>query len=80
MDTHRIIHSDGHVQERDTDIRPHLEEPDRNRRGSLLPNDEWDSSMYGTLGMRVASGDQAARYGQRNHRYLRALSQPALFI
>jgi len=31
MDTHRVIDSDGHVQERDTDIRPHLEEPYCNR-------------------------------------------------
>lgn len=53
METERIIDSDGHVQERDSDIRPHLEEPYGNRRGSLLPNDEWDSSMYGKLGMRV---------------------------
>ncbi len=50
MDTYRVIDSDGHVQERDKDIRPHLEEPYCNRRGSLFPNDEWDSSMYGKLG------------------------------
>lgn len=53
METAKIIDSDGHVQERDADIRPHMEEPYCNRRGSLLPNDEWDSSMYGMLGLRV---------------------------
>jgi predicted TIM-barrel fold metal-dependent hydrolase len=54
MATLRVIDSDGHVQERDADIRPHLEEPYCKRRGSLLPGDEWDSSMYGTLGLRVS--------------------------
>ena len=53
MENLKVIDSDGHVQEHDADIRPHMEEPYCKRRGSLLPSDEWDSSMYGTLGMRV---------------------------
>ena len=61
METAKIIDSDGHVQERDTDIRPHLEEPFCDRRGSLLPNDEWDSSMYGKLGMRVSGIEMRLR-------------------
>ena len=53
MEALKVIDSDGHVQEHDADIRPHMEEPYCKRRGSLLPSDEWDSSMYGTLGMKV---------------------------
>jgi len=49
----RIIDSDGHVRDRDMDIRPHMDEPWCKRQGSLLPQDEWDSSMFGTLGMDV---------------------------
>ena len=53
METLKVIDSDGHVQEHDADIRPYMEEPYCKRRGSLLPSDEWDSSMYGMLGMKV---------------------------
>ena len=49
----RIIDADGHVRDRDADIRAHMEEPWSKRQGSLLPTDEWDSSMFGTLGMDV---------------------------
>ena len=49
----KIIDADGHVRDRDSEIRSHLEEPYRRREGSLLPQDEWDSSMYGKLGMNV---------------------------
>jgi hypothetical protein len=53
MEPLRVIDSDGHVQEHDADVRPHMEEPYCKRRGSLLPSDEWDSSMYGALGLKV---------------------------
>ena len=49
----KVIDADGHVRDRDADIRAFMEEPYRRRQGSLLPNDEWDSSMYGKLGMNI---------------------------
>lgn len=49
----RIIDADGHVRDRDANIRAHMEEPFCKRQGSLLPNDEWDSSMFGTMGMDI---------------------------
>ena len=48
-----VIDADGHVRDRDADIRAYMEEPYRRRQGSLLPQDEWDSSMYGKLGMDI---------------------------
>ncbi|MFQ5539683.1 MAG: amidohydrolase family protein [Candidatus Binatia bacterium] len=53
MHDEKIIDADGHVRDRDADIRAHMEEPYCRRKGSLLPNDEWDSSMYGKLGMDI---------------------------
>ena len=53
MHNEKIIDADGHVRDRDADIRAHMEEPYCRRKGSLLPNDEWDSSMYGKLGMDI---------------------------
>lgn len=48
-----VIDADGHVRDRDADIRAFMEEPYCRRQGSLLPQDEWDSSMYGKLGMDI---------------------------
>lgn len=45
-----IIDADGHIVERDKDIRAYLPEPFCNRRGSLLPSDGLDTSMGGVLG------------------------------
>jgi predicted TIM-barrel fold metal-dependent hydrolase len=53
MVTAKIIDADGHVRDRDADIRAFMEEPYSRRQGSLIPNDEWDSSMYGKLGMNI---------------------------
>ncbi|MFQ5683569.1 MAG: amidohydrolase family protein [Candidatus Binatia bacterium] len=47
----KIIDADGHVRDRDADIRAHMEEPYCRRKGALLPSDEWDASMFGTLGL-----------------------------
>ncbi|HEX9453798.1 MAG TPA: amidohydrolase family protein [Candidatus Binatia bacterium] len=44
-----IIDADGHVLDRDADLRKFIAEPYCRRRGSLLPSDVWDSSMYGKL-------------------------------
>lgn len=49
----KVIDADGHVRDRDADIRAFMEEPYCRRQGSLLPNDEWDASMYGKLGMNI---------------------------
>ncbi|SRR5713226_9158272 len=46
----QIIDADGHIVERDKDIRAHLPEPYRNRRGGLFPSDGLDTSMGGLLG------------------------------
>lgn len=54
LESIKVIDADGHVRDRDTDIRKFLEEPYRRRQGPLLPNDVWDSSMYGKLGLRIA--------------------------
>ncbi|MFQ5916776.1 MAG: amidohydrolase family protein [Candidatus Binatia bacterium] len=53
MHDEKVIDADGHVRDRDADIRAHMEEPYCRRKGALLPNDEWDSSMYGKLGMDI---------------------------
>ena len=49
----KIIDADGHVRDRDADIRKFMAEPYSRRQGSLLPNDVWDSSMYGKLGLNI---------------------------
>jgi predicted TIM-barrel fold metal-dependent hydrolase len=50
----KIIDADGHVRDRDSDVRKFMEEPYCRRQGSLLPGDVWDASMYGKLGMDVS--------------------------
>jgi predicted TIM-barrel fold metal-dependent hydrolase len=49
----KVIDADGHVRDRDADVRPFIEDPYCRREGSLVPGDEWDSSMYGKLGMNI---------------------------
>lgn len=46
----KVIDADGHVVERDSDIRAYLPEPFCNRRGALVPADGLDTSMGGRLG------------------------------
>jgi uncharacterized protein len=46
----QIIDADGHIVEREQDIRPRLAEPHNRRRGALLPFDGMDTSMGGRLG------------------------------
>ncbi|TMB74429.1 MAG: hypothetical protein E6J54_02675 [Deltaproteobacteria bacterium] len=53
MQNAKIIDADGHVLDRDTDIRAFMEEPYCRRQGSLLARDKWDASMYGKLGMNI---------------------------
>ena len=53
MNNTSIVDADGHVLDRDTDVRPHMEEPYCKRQGSLLPGDAWDASMHGTMGMDI---------------------------
>jgi predicted TIM-barrel fold metal-dependent hydrolase len=45
-----VIDADGHIVERDRDVRPHLVEPYSKRRGALLGGDGMDTSMGGLLG------------------------------
>ena len=47
---HAVIDADGHIVERDADIRAHLPEPHVKRRGSLMASDGMDTSMGGRLG------------------------------
>ena len=49
MQNAKIIDADGHVQDRDAEIRKFMEEPYCRRRGPLVAKDKWDSSMYGKL-------------------------------
>jgi predicted TIM-barrel fold metal-dependent hydrolase len=44
------IDADGHIVEKDTDIRKRLPEPYSKRTGGLLPSDGMDTNMGGTLG------------------------------
>lgn len=46
----KIIDADGHIVDRDAEIRAHLPEPHCNRAGALLPGDGLDTSMGGRLG------------------------------
>jgi len=50
MESARIIDADGHVHERDVDVRAFMDEPYCGRKGALLPSDEWNGTMYGRLG------------------------------
>ena len=45
-----IIDADGHIVEKDSDLRAYLPEPHSKRSGSLLPSDGQDSLMGGRLG------------------------------
>lgn len=45
-----IIDADGHIVEKDSDLRGYLPEPHSKRSGSLLPSDGQDSLMGGRLG------------------------------
>ena len=47
-----VIDADGHVRDRDAEIRAFMEEPYCNRQGTLVARDKWDSSLYGKLGGR----------------------------
>jgi len=46
-----VVDADGHVLDRDANIRSHMEEPFCRRRGSLLPSDGWDASACGSMGI-----------------------------
>jgi predicted TIM-barrel fold metal-dependent hydrolase len=49
----RVIDADGHLLERDTDIRRYLGEPWNRRHTRLTPSDQpWDSELFETLGSR----------------------------
>lgn len=50
-----VIDADGHVRDRDTEIRAFMDEPYCKRQGTLVARDKWDSSLYGKLGGRDAS-------------------------
>src|SRR5215475_4016214 len=45
-----VIDADGHIVEKETDMRAYLPEPHCRRSGSLLPSDGQDSLMGGRLG------------------------------
>jgi predicted TIM-barrel fold metal-dependent hydrolase len=46
----RVIDADGHILERQSDIRKYLEPPWDKRPGPLTPGDQpWDAELYGTL-------------------------------
>ena len=71
-----IIDADGHIVEKDSDLRAYLPEPHCKRSGSLLPSDGQDSLMGGRLGGLEDNDypDTPSRHGHRGHRYLRAFS------
>ena len=45
-----VIDADGHIVEKDSEIKPYLPEPHCKRSGELLPSDGIDSLMGGRLG------------------------------
>ena len=51
------IDADGHLTERDEDIRKYLEEPWSRRHAGLFPLDQpWDNTLFGTLGTQAIHG------------------------
>ena len=52
MQDAKVIDADGHVRDRDAEIRAYMDEPYCRRQGTLVARDKWDSSLYGKLGMR----------------------------
>ncbi|HEY3116866.1 MAG TPA: hypothetical protein VGK54_08995, partial [Chloroflexota bacterium] len=46
----KIIDADGHIVEKDSEIRVRLPEPFNQRRGALVGSDGMDTSMNGELG------------------------------
>jgi len=52
MQDAKVIDADGHVRDRDVEIRAYMDEPFCKRQGTLVARDKWDSSLYGKLGMR----------------------------
>lgn len=48
-----VIDADGHVLDRDANIRSFMEEPFCKRKGSLLPSDGWDASQNGQMGIQT---------------------------
>jgi len=48
-----VIDADGHIVEKETDMRAYLPEPHCKSSGSLLPSDGQDSLMGGRLGSRT---------------------------
>ena len=61
MQETKIIDADGHVRDRDAEIRAFMEEPYCKRQGTLVARDKWDSSLYGKLGMRDTDLPQRLR-------------------
>lgn len=49
-DVVKVIDSDGHARDLDELIKPHLDEPFRNRRTPYIPREPYDRSLGGTLG------------------------------
>ena len=47
MQNAKVIDADGHVQDRDAEIRKFMAEPYCRRPGPHVAKDKWDSSMYG---------------------------------
>ncbi len=45
-----VIDADGHIVERDAEVRAYLPEPFSKRRGPLMPSQGMDTSMGGLLG------------------------------
>ena len=70
------IDADGHIVEKDTDIRKRLPEPFSKRTGGLLPSDGMDTNMGGTLGGigKQRSANAAQGHGQGRHRRFGAVS------
>ncbi len=52
MQEAKVIDADGHVRDRDVEIRAFMDEPYCKRQGTLVARDKWDSSLYGKLGGR----------------------------
>ena len=46
----KVIDADGHIVEKDRDIRAYLPQPHCDRQGALVPSDGLDTSMAGRLG------------------------------
>ena len=54
----KVLDSDAHARDFDTDIRPYLPEPYRSQKASFIPSEHYDRNLGGTLGQSGAKVEE----------------------